>query len=130
MEKNFNSPIPVKEFFNSRVTPLTAVPTTVDTWFNGGYDTFIVEVSGTGSISAKVMGCVNICDPDGKRLPAADRPFTALKVINLKSFDVTDTISSAGIYAVGVQGIANVKVDIISLSGSFTVVGSCGDWGK
>lgn len=126
--KNISGSLPIKEFYNSRKVPLTSIPTVEDTWFNSGADTFVIEVSGATTFGATVKGCVNYRDANNEKLPVADRPFSALKVINMSTMQTADTITTNGIYAVSVTGISNILIDIETLTGSVTIVGSCGHW--
>ena len=126
---NVNVYIPTKEFFNSRAKPLTAVPTEQDTWYNkGGVDQFVIEVSGAEEIKATVEGCINLCDVNGNRLSVNERAFSALKIIDLSTLTTTDEITKNGLYAVGVGGVANIRINITALSGNVIIVGSTGSW--
>lgn len=112
-------------FFNSVKVPVTAAGTS-DSFHNSGFDTLALEVSPSGSsssvtIEGYVEGCINIVAPDGTTLEDADCAWTQLALI-----DATlnkQTTFEQGIYFVGINGMARVRVVVTSISGSATIVG-------
>lgn len=60
---NFNSYLPVKEYWDSRAVPLTSVPGKDDITANDkGWSIYVIEVSGATNIDATVLGALNIND--------------------------------------------------------------------
>ena len=107
-------------FFDSVKVPVTA-PGTSDSFLNAGYDTMILEVAGTAG--GYVEGCINIMQPDGTTKPDAQCAWNKLALINLKDYDVTESFSAAGQYAIGINGMSRVRVVLTSVSGEATVLG-------
>jgi hypothetical protein len=79
----------------------------------------ILQVSGNGAeFSISVLGKVDNENED----------YTKLAVINAKDYDMLQSISSNGIYVVGIDGISKVKLSIDSItSGNVNVYGKVGD---
>lgn len=109
-------------FFDSVKTPITAAGTS-ESFFNSGFSVINIEVATGGSASLTVEGCINILKPDGTAKTDAECDWTQLAVINLSDYSVSDTITAAGIYAVGINGTARVRVVAGSVSGETTIVG-------
>ena len=58
---NLNLNVQIRPFFDSVQTPLSEDKTCDGVWTNG-YDTLTIEVSGNGSGTLVVQGCVNTMD--------------------------------------------------------------------
>ena len=132
MNQNLNAHIPTYEFYNSRKQPLTSIPTENDSWFNKGQECLMLEVAGATNISMQVKGCANICDEAGSRLSFADRPYSVVTVIDMSDYSLVSTITKNVLYAIGVEGIANITLDIAALAGNVTIVGCTASthWGE
>lgn len=109
-------------FFDSVKTPVTAAGTS-ESFHNSGFSTLDLEVSTSGSVSLYVEGCVNILNTDGTAKTDAQCEWTKLAAISLSDYSVSDTITAAGIYAVGINGTARVRVVVTAASGNTTIVG-------
>ena len=109
-------------FFDSVKTPVTAAGTS-ESFHNNGFSTLNLEVSTSGSVSLYVEGCINILNADGTTKTDAQCEWTKLAIISLADYSVADTISAAGIYAVGINGTARVRAVVTSASGNTTIVG-------
>ena len=107
-------------FFDSVKVPVTAAGTS-DSFYNVGYDTMILEVTGTAA--GYVEGCVNIVQPDGTTKTDAQCAWSKLALINFKNYDVTENFSGAGQYAIGINGMSRVRVGLTSVSGEATILG-------
>lgn len=111
-------------FFDSVKNPVTAVGIS-DSYHNVGFDTLILEVAGSEDIELKVQGCSNILKEDGMTSKSDDEcEWSDLAVINAKNFDVSESISSNGIYYIGINGLMRVRVSVTSITGSATILGT------
>lgn len=95
-----------------------------DIFGNNGYDSLTLEVSGATGVSLKVQGCINLEDANKNPIPDANLQWSDLAVINMKNFNVGSSISENGIYAIGVNGLAKIRVVLESVTGSVTVIGT------
>lgn len=109
-------------FFDSVKTPVTAAGTS-ESFYNNGFSTLNLEVATSGSIALYVEGCINILNTDGTAKTDAQCEWTQLAIISLSDYSVSDTITEAGIYAIGINGTARVRVVVTSASGNATIVG-------
>lgn len=76
-------------------------------------DVLGIQVEGSFSaLSLKVLG----------KATKESEAFVELSAINLTSFDLTDSITAAGIYEVGIEGICIIKLEIESISGGAATV--------
>lgn len=120
---NLNLNIQVVPFFDSVKNPITSDDTSKGFWANG-YDNLAVEVSGTGSGTIVVQGCINTVDASGKQLDDQDISWTDLSMLSATNYSQKATITENGIYYVGVSGISRVRVQATDVSGSLTIVGA------
>ena len=111
------------QFFDSVKSPVTSAGTS-DSFFNIGYSSMTLEVSGTGSIAGRVEACMNILNSDGTAKTDAQCTWTTLGILNLTSFAMGTSFSANGVYAFAIDGLARVRVVLTSVSGSATVVGT------
>lgn len=130
--QNLNTYIPTEEFYNSRHQPITNLADLnsrpYDSWINcNNYSSFTIEVRGATSIDATVQGCVNMTDVNGDRLKPEDRKYSALKIINLTTFDIEEKITKDGLYQVSSSGIPEIKLNIIAIEGNVIIVGTGGN---
>lgn len=130
--QNLNTYIPTEEFYNSRHKPITSLADLnsrpYDSWINcNNYSSFTIEVSGATSIDATVQGCVNMTDVDGNRLKPEDRKYSALKIINLTTFDIEEKITKDGLYQIASSGIPEVKLNVTAIEGNVIIVGAGGN---
>lgn len=78
-----------------------------------------LEVQGTGSFTLNVQGLVNV--------ELANPTYTNLAAIVAEKLSKTESITAPGIYYIGVDGIAQIKATLSSVSGSVTVFGRLGE---
>ena len=109
-------------FFDSVKSPLTAAGTS-ESFHNSGFSTMILEIANATAISAKVEACVNILKPNGEAMTDNECEWTQLAVIGMSDYAVSDSISDNGIYAIGINGTARVRVVVESVSGSAVITG-------
>lgn len=109
-------------FFDSVKTPVTEAGTS-ESFHNNGFSTLILEISDATSISLTVEGCINILNTDGTAKTDEECTWSTLAVIGLGSYNVADAITDNGIYAIGINGTARVRVVVSAISGSATITG-------
>ena len=109
-------------FFDSVKNPISAAGTS-ESFHNNGFSTMIIEVDASGSASMTVEGCINIIESDGETKEDSDCTWTELAIINLSDYSVLSSITASGIYAVGINGTARVRIVCSSISGTATIVG-------
>lgn len=103
------------KFFNEKNA--TGESNVLNNYSNGSQ--LIVQVSGTNTgLKLLFKGCLN----------AEEDVYSDLAIINSNNFDVSQSVSTGGIYIVNVDGISKVKcvVDEIT-TGSVTVFGKLGE---
>lgn len=120
---NFNLNSHVVPFFDSVKTPLTEAKASDSAW-NNGYDNLSIEISGEGSATIVVQGCVNTVDANGQQLDDASVQWTDLGMISAKDYSSKTELTEKGIYFVGIVGISRIRVNATSVSGSVTIVGA------
>ncbi len=121
---NFNSPVPTKEFWNSREVPLTSAPTTDDITTNDkGWSVYVIEVTGATTISATVEGALKINDASNQPTTPTYQP---IALIDLTTLEKVDSIDDNGRFAAVILGVAQFRIRITSLSGSVTICGTQG----
>lgn len=120
---NFNLNSHIVPFFDSVKTPLTEAKASDSVW-NNGYDNLSIEISGEGSATLVVQGCVNTVDANGQQLDDASVQWTDLGMISAKDYSSKTQLTEKGIYFVGIVGISRVRVNATSVSGSVTIVGA------
>ncbi len=96
---------------------------TSDIYNNSAYGVLTLEVSGASSISLKVQGCVNVENADKTLIPDNNLVWSDLAVIDTKDYSVGSSITANGIYAIGISGLAKIRVVIESISGTANVIG-------
>ena len=90
------------------------VPSLSDFLYNVNDGTLILQVEGSASsLNISVFG-----NPD-----LTDEKFVQLRVINASTYEVTDNITSTGVYWIDINGIRKSYVQINSISGSVKVTG-------
>ena len=109
-------------FFDSVKTPISAAGTS-EPFYNNGPSVLNLEVSTSGSVSLTVEGCINILNTDGTTKTDAQCEWTELAIISLSDYSVSSSITAPGIYAIGINGTARVRVVVASASGETTIVG-------
>ena len=107
-------------FFDSVKNPVSAAGTS-DSFHNNGFGLITIEVTGTAS--GRVEGCINIINPDGTTKDDADCVWSTLGLINVENFSAVSSFTGTGHYAVGINGMARVRVVLTSVSGTATIVG-------
>ena len=75
------------------------------------------------SIALTVEGCVNIIKPNGDTMTDAECSWTPLAIISMSDFSVLSEIADNGIYAIGINGSARVRVVISSIEGEAVITG-------
>jgi len=117
---NTNLNYKIVPLFNSNKTPVTVAGTS-ESVYNTGYSTFTLEVAGTAV--GRVEGCINIANADGS--PKADNEcsWTTLGIINMQSYAFSQGFTQGGKYAIGINGMARIRVVLTSVTGSVTLVG-------
>ena len=109
-------------FFDSVKTPVAAAGTS-ESFHNNGFSTLILEVSGAEGIKLTVEGCINILNTDGTTKTDAECTWTQLAVIDMSAYNVLEEVEGNGIFAIGINGNARVRVVISEISGSATITG-------
>lgn len=111
-------------FFDSVKNPVKESKTS-DSFYNAGYQLMTLEVSGTGTGTLKVQGCVNTMSPNGEQLDDDDCSWTDIKVSEYSSDEKAATISATGIYKVYVAGLSRIRIKAETVSGDgLTIVGT------
>lgn len=78
----------------------------------------VINVNGTATYILSIQGLVNI----------EDNNWTALATINASDYSVANTITANGSYIIGIDGIAQIKVNISAISGgNVSVFGRLGE---
>lgn len=110
-------------FFNSVKQPLTA-PRISNSYWNNGFDTLSVEITGTKDITLTVQGCINTLDEDVRPKKDTECEWTDLAVISAADYSMTTEISGKGIYFVGITGCSRIRLNVTSVSGKATILGN------
>lgn len=120
---NFNLIRTIVPFFDSVKTPLTEDKASDSIW-NNGYDNLSLEISGNGSATIVVQGCVNTVDANGKQLNDNEITWTNLSMLDAKDYSQKAELTENGIYYVGIIGISRIRVNATDVSGELVIVGA------
>lgn len=120
---NYNLNVQIVPFFNSVKTPLTETKVSDSVW-NNGFDNLALEISGTGTGTFVVQGCINTVNAEGAQLEDADISWTNLYVLNATDYTQVNQITNKGIYHIGILGISRIRINATDVSGNVTVVGA------
>lgn len=120
---NLNLNVQVFPFFDSVKNPLSENRTS-DSFKNNGYDNMTLEISGTGSGTIVVQGCVNTLDANGNQKADADCSWVNLAALSASNLQKIESITEKGIYFIGVGGISRIRVNVTNISGTITIVGA------
>lgn len=120
---NLNLNVQTVPFFDSVKNPLTAAADSAS-FVNNGYDNLALEISGSGSGTFAVEGCVNTLNAQGGALEDSQISWTPLMLISAEDFKSHGTATTNGIYYVAVAGISKVRVCATNVSGNNTIVGT------
>lgn len=118
---NTNLNIRIFPFFNSVKEPVTQDATS-DAFFNSGYDTLSLELSGEGTGTLTVQGCINTEAADGSQLDDDDCSWTDLKAVRIDDDSADTSISAVGIYSIGITGLSRIRIKAESVSGNGLIV--------
>ena len=121
-----NSNLNVKffPFFDSVKNPITTDGTS-ESCNNNGYDRLTLEVTGTGTGTISVEGCVNFLDAAGNEKQDSDCTFTAIQVLDLSDYEMKSSIASVGIYQVDIAGLSKIHIKAENVTGTgLTIVGA------
>ncbi len=113
-------------FFNSQRNPVSAAGTS-ESYYNSGYSSMTIEVSGTDNINAHVEGCLSIENPDGTNKTDEQCSWTQLKLIDLSTLDQVNAMEAKGLYLLALCGCQRIRVVIDSIEGSATILSILGD---
>lgn len=120
---NFNLNVHIVPFFDSVKNPLEEIGESKSVW-NNGYDNVAIELSGEGSATLVVQGCVNTINDKDEQLSDEDCSWSNLSTLNAKNYSQVEQIVDKGIYYVGITGISRIRVKATSVSGKVTIVGA------
>ena len=120
---NFNLNVHIVPFFDSVKNPLEETGESKSVW-NNGYDNVAIELSGEGSATLVVQGCVNTINDKDEQLSDEDCSWSDLSTLNAKNYSQVEQIVNKGIYYVGITGISRIRVKATSVSGKVTIVGA------
>jgi hypothetical protein len=120
---NSNLNIQIVPFFDSVKSPLASDGVSKGYWVNG-YDNLAVEVSGTGSGTIVVQGCINTVNADGQQLEDQDISWTDLSMLSATNYSQKATITENGIYYVAISGVSRLRIEATGVSGTLTIVGA------
>jgi len=120
---NFNLNVHVIPFFDSVKTPLTEDKNSDSVW-NNGYDNLSLEISGEGSGTIVVQGCVNTINAKGEQLKDDEITWTNLSMISATDYSQKVSLTENGIYHAGILGISRIRINATGVSGNLTIVGA------
>ena len=120
---NFNLNTHIVPFFDSVKEPLTEDKASDSMW-NNGYDNLSLEISGEGSATVVVQGCINTVDAKGQQLEDDQLQWTNLSMLDAKDYSQKTSLTEKGIYYVGIVGVSRIRVNATSVSGNVTIVGA------
>ena len=120
---NFNLNTHIVPFFDSVKEPLTEAKASDSMW-NNGYDNLSLEISGEGSATVVVQGCINTVDAKGQQLEDDQLQWTDLSMLDAKDYSQKTSLTEKGIYYVGIVGVSRIRVNATSVSGNVTIVGA------
>ncbi len=120
---NFNLNTHIVPFFDSVKEPLTEAKASDSMW-NNGYDNLSLEISGEGSATVVVQGCINTVDAKGQQLEDDQLQWTNLSMLDAKDYSQKTSLTEKGIYYVGIVGVSRIRVNATSVSGNVTIVGA------
>lgn len=120
---NFNLNTHIVPFFDSVKEPLTEAKISDSVW-NNGYDNLSLEISGDGTATVTVQGCVNTVDAEGQQLPDSELQWTDLSMLSAKDYSQKPVLSENGIYYVGIIGISRIRINATEVSGNKIIVGA------
>lgn len=120
---NFNLNVHIVPFFDSVKEPLTEAKASDSIW-NNGYDNLSLEISGEGSTTVVVQGCINTVDAKGQQLADDQLQWTNLSMLDARDYSQKTSLTEKGIYYVGIVGVSRIRVNATSVSGNVTIVGA------
>lgn len=120
---NFNLNTHIVPFFDSVKEPLTETKISDSVW-NNGYDNLSLEISGEGTATIIVQGCVNTVDAKGQQLSDDKIQWTDLSMLSAKDYSQKPLLLENGIYYVGIIGISRIRINATDVSGNKTIVGA------
>ncbi len=121
---NSNLNVQIFPFFDSVKNPITADAVS-KSFHNNGYDRLTLEVSGSGSGTLTIEGCINTQNADGAPLDDSDCSWTSTKALDINDYEMKDTITSTGVYQIVITGLSRVRIKAESVSGTgLTIVGA------
>lgn len=120
---NFNLNVQIVPFFDSVKNPLTEDKASPSVW-NNGFDNLALEISGEGSGTFVVQGCVNTVNEKGEQLDDENISWTDLYMLDATDYSHKTQITANGIYHVGILGISRIRVNATNVSGDMTIVGA------
>lgn len=102
------------QFFDSATSP-----TESEILMNTNGSQLILDISGSAETFAlQVLGKATI--KDGTQ-------WTPIGAINLSDYTITTTIATKGIYALPVDGIGCIKINLTEVNGAISVAGKVGE---
>ena len=110
-------------FFDSVKHPVSEAGES-DAFNNNGFSLMTLEISGASAINAKVQGCVNVLNENGDMMEAEDLVWVDLGMFNVQDFKLIKNVEDNGSWFVGIAGFSKIRVNIDSVSGEATVVGT------
>lgn len=120
---NFNLNVQIVPFFDSVKNPLDEDKASASVW-NNGFDNLALEISGEGSGTFVVQGCINTVNAKGEQLDDEDITWTDLYTLSATDYSQKTQITTNGIYHVGILGISRIRINATDVSGNVTVVGA------
>lgn len=94
-------------------------PTESEVLMNGNGSQLILDISGSAQTFAlQVLGKATVKGGD---------QWTAIGAINLSDYTIATTIASKGIYAVPVDGVGSIKINLTEVNGGISVAGKVGE---
>lgn len=90
-----------------------------------GYDSLNVEVSGYDACLIHFEGCIDcVKEVDGKTVNKEDSEIEwhGLTTVNLKTFEVAESVISKGLFIVPVSGCLKVRAVVDSVTGDGSIV--------
>ncbi|MBO7691895.1 MAG: hypothetical protein J6T10_04580 [Methanobrevibacter sp.] len=120
---NFNLNVHVVPFFDSVKEPLTEDKVSTSVW-NNGFDNLALEISGEGSGTIIVQGCINTINAKGEQLDDEEITWTNLCMISATDYSSKVSLTDKGIYHAGILGVSRVRINATDVSGELTIVGA------
>lgn len=80
------------------------------------------QVSGAESLDLRVQGALMVCDANGEELTDEEIQWVDLAVIDLGTLGKKTKITSDGIYSLGTEAVLKLRVKVVSVSGSVSIV--------